>query len=257
MSSEKLVQRSTVDAVLELAALDNSDWNDVLQKILRVDSQTLAIERASYWTFCAEPRMISCELGYVRSADGFERGATLFAADSASYIDELAHAKVIRIVDVATDPRTRDLRAYCRARNISSMLDVPVWVGSKLTGVLCHEHVGPQRPWTRVEIDFVLAVAQIIATALEARRRSHAEDDARRAWLLSQASLLMSQTLDERAVAERAVAGALPRLADWAALDRFEGEEVERLAIAHADPHKQQLIAEYAAAYPPARTRRT
>ncbi len=248
--AEHLIQRSTIDAVLELAALDNSNWEHALQRILRVDSQTLAVDRTSFWKLWPEPRMICCELGYVGSANAFEQGASLLATDAPSYLGELDYAKVICVEDVASDPRTSELRAYCRARNISSMLDVPVWVESKLVGVLCHEHIGPLRPWAPDEVEFALSVAQIVATALEARRRTEAEQEAHRACLLAHASLLMGRSLDERVVAERAVAAALPLLADWAAIDLFGEGRVERIAIQHADPGKQALLDRYTAECP-------
>ena len=68
---------------------------------------------------------------------------------------------------------------------------------------------------------------------------------------MAHVSLLLARTLDERVIAERAVAAAVPLLGDWAAIDVFSDGTVERLAIQHADPRKQELLREYAAAYPP------
>src|SRR5437879_2221851 len=111
MADPFLIARSSVAAVLELAALDKSNWDLALQKILRIDSHALDVDRTSYWKLCEHPRSIRCELGYVRSLDALEQGAVLLAAEAPSYLDELNKAKIIPIEDVFTDPRSRELHA--------------------------------------------------------------------------------------------------------------------------------------------------
>jgi hypothetical protein len=81
--------RSSVGAVLELAALDKHDWELALQRILRIDSHVLDVDRASYWDLAGDPRVLTCELGYVDSADALERGAVLTDADAHTYLEEL------------------------------------------------------------------------------------------------------------------------------------------------------------------------
>ena len=242
---------SSVGAVLELAALDKRDWVLALQHILRIDCHALGVDRASFWFLEDPPRSIRCELGYVDSADGLEHGAVLTDADAHGYLDALVHAKLIAVEDVEHDPRTVDFLEYCRPRRIRALLDVPVWVDSRLAGVVCHEHIDSARRWTASEVDFALSVAQVIATALEARARTQAEAYERQATFLAHTSMNLSESLDEKIVAERAVAGALPTLADWATIDRFAGGNVERLAIAHADPALGATIAAYARRFPP------
>jgi len=243
--------RSSVGAVLELAALDKHDWELALQRILRIDSHVLEVDRASYWDLSSEPRSITCQLGYVDSADALERGAVLTDVEAHTYLDELAHSEVIDVTDVDHDPRTAELHQYCESRHIRSMLDVPVWVESRLVGVVCHEHVGAPRRWTSAEIDFALFVAQVIATGLEARARSRAEEQERQASFLAHASMVLSASLDERTVGERAVAAALTGLADWATVDRFDDSRVERIAWAHVDPYKRVLLDAYVLRFPP------
>ncbi len=243
--------RSSVGAVLELAALDKHDWELALQRILRIDSHVLDVDRASYWDLASDSRAITCELGYVDSADALERGAVLTDADARAYLDELTRAKVIDVADVDHDPRTVELRTYCESRHIRAMLDIPVWVGSRLAGVVCHEHVGSVRQWTEAEVDFALSVAQVIATALEARARTSAEQHERQAVFLAHTSMVLAGSLDEAVVADLAVHTLLPELADWAAIDRFEGDDVERIAWAHADPQKRALFDDYIRRFPP------
>jgi PAS domain S-box-containing protein len=55
------------------------------------------------------------------------------------------------------------------------MLDVPVWVGGELVGVLCHEHIGPARDWSAEDVDFVSGLAVMVSLALEESSRMHSE----------------------------------------------------------------------------------
>ena len=243
--------QSNIGAVLELAALDKRDWETTLERILRTDMRLMGVDRVSYWSVYSSPPSIACELGVVNHGAELERGAYLTYAQTGSYLDEIGRADIINIEDTARDPRARDLQSYCRARDISSLLDVPVLVDSQLVGLLCHEHVGPARHWSDGDVSFVLSAAQMVASALEARRRSTAEEQQRRAHFLAGASLQLAQSLDEDRVLRCAVSAALPALGDWAALDLFEAGSVTRAAVAHVDPARQALLAEYARRFPP------
>lgn len=55
------------------------------------------------------------------------------------------------------------------------MLDVPVFLGGALHGVVCHEHVGGERRWSRDEQLFAMSVGQGIALSIEAERRDRTE----------------------------------------------------------------------------------
>ncbi len=243
-------RRVTATAQLQLGALDKTDFDGALERILRLDSRALGVSRASFWSLCRDPPGLHCELGYVAPADALERGAFLRSDEAQSYMRELDRARILEIEDVATDPRARDLGAYCRARNIGAMLDVPVSVDGALAGVLCQEHVGGPRRFAPHEIELALAAGSAIAAALEAKRRVDAEARERRASFLAHASHALC-SLDEETVARRAIELALPELGDWAALDLFDGDEVRRAAMTHVACDKKPVVDEYCARFPP------
>ena len=64
---------------------------------------------------------------------------------------------------------------YLRPKGIAAMLDVPVFLGGTLHGVVCHEHQGNARTWTRDEQLFAMSVGQSIALSIEADRRDQTE----------------------------------------------------------------------------------
>jgi signal transduction histidine kinase len=179
--SDPVVQRlesSHYHAILELAALDKSNFGTVLRKILAVDARELDLERVNCWTL--EERRIRCVAGYLRSTDTFEAGTVLEATSCPHYFRALADDPVILADDARTDPRTSEFTdGYLIPLGITSMMDVPIWVRGRLWGVVCHEHVGPARHWTDAERDFAISIGHIVSMAVEARERADAERIAR------------------------------------------------------------------------------
>jgi len=87
---------------------------------------------------------------------------------------------VLAADDVARAPATQELLAgYLTPLGITSMLDAPVRVFGKMTGIVCHEHLGPPRVWSDAEQAFAAHLGDFVALAVEAVRR----EDARRAEL--------------------------------------------------------------------------
>ncbi len=177
--SESLRFASRHRAVVELAALDKSDFDAVLRRILKTDAAELDVERVNCWTLASD-RSIRCVTGYVRAADRFEAGTVLEAASYPRYFEALADNPIILAHDARTDDRTREFtESYLVPLGITSMMDVPIWVRGRLWGVVCHEHVGPARQWTEAERDFAVTIGHIVSMAVEARERVDAEQIAR------------------------------------------------------------------------------
>src|SRR5688572_11043384 len=172
------LESSHYHAILELAALDKSNFGSVLRKILAVDARELGLERVNCWTL--DDRSIRCVAGYLRSSDTFEAGTVIEAASCPSYFRALADDPLILADDARTDPRTCEFKdGYLVPLGITSMMDVPIWVRGRLWGVVCHEHVGPARRWTDAERDFAISIGHIVSMAVEARERADAERIAR------------------------------------------------------------------------------
>ncbi|MDQ3300621.1 MAG: GAF domain-containing sensor histidine kinase, partial [Myxococcota bacterium] len=166
-------------AVVELAALDKSDFDAVLRRILRTDASELDVERVNCWALDSD-RAIRCVAGYLRGPDRFESGTVLEAATYPSYFRALADNPIILAGDARTDDRTREFtESYLVPLGITSMMDVPIWVRGQLWGVVCHEHVGPARQWSDAERDFAVTIGHIVSMAVEARERADAEQTAR------------------------------------------------------------------------------
>jgi signal transduction histidine kinase len=237
--------------LLDLAALDKSDFQTALRYIVAADSKSLGVERVNFWSLRQDPPRIVCEEGYLAASDEFESGAHLLARDFPCYFRALREEKVIVASNAITDPRTCEFAGdYLPAHGIGAMMDVPVWVRSTLAGVLCHEHVGSSRLWTQEEQELALAIGQVVATTLEVRERQRAEHAERRAAFLSEATAVLAETLDVEQIPARLARLALPLLAEWCIIDVLDHSGVRRLARAHVDAEGEAVLAEMERRFP-------
>jgi signal transduction histidine kinase len=241
-----------VAALLRLAARDKADWEATIQDVLRVAAEILGVARASYWSLGETPRALRCVLGYVAPTQAYERGRLFLEEEAPRYFAALDQAGVIDVEDARGDERTADLGEYLEMHNIGALLDVPVWSSGELVGVLCNEHVGARRAWADKEVDFALAVGQVVATALEARSRSRAEAAEREATFLDYASRELPRNLDVQAVADFAIGLVVPTLGVAAMLDSLEDGTLRRVAVRHAVPAQAAAFAEVAHRHDPA-----
>src|SRR6476661_3987510 len=86
-----------------------------------------------------------------------------------------------------------------------------------------------------------LAISGLIASVLAARRRAEAARE--QVEFLAEVSEVLASSLDYRATLTAAARLAVPRLADWCAVDVVDGDgRLHRLAIAHVDPGKVEAV---------------
>lgn len=227
-------------ALLELSrCVGAMTWEEAIRCIVEYDAEALPVERVNYWTLREGSAAIYCEAGYVASLRSLEHGATLLESEMPEYFQAMREERVIDMRDVQTDPRCRGLRAYCAARGVASMLDVPVWSEGTLCGVLCHEHVGAQRRWTERDMNLVTSISQVVASARAAHAHTQAAAEARRAAFLDAISRELS-SLDVHVVAGRAAALCVPKLADLVLLWVQNRENVlECIALERVDAISQ------------------
>ncbi len=74
-----------------------------------------------------------------------------------------------------------------------------------------------------------------------------------RAGFLGKASELLASSLDSERVLEELIRLAVPRFADWCAVEMIEGDATKQLAVAHVDPNKVKWAAALREKYPPDR----
>jgi PAS domain S-box-containing protein len=142
---------------------------------------------------------------------------------------------------------------------LASWAALPLITRGRVVGVLGVTLPGPAAV-SAADREFVEALARQCAQALEharlyaeveaARREAEAQRD--RIAFLAEASALLSASLDYQTTLNHVARLAVPRYADWCAVDIAGPEgQIERLAVAHVDPAKVAWAAELQRKYPP------
>ncbi|MGB5900341.1 MAG: PAS domain S-box protein [Geitlerinemataceae cyanobacterium] len=177
-ASERRLRRQQ-NAMLELAGQPASYTGDLvraLQEIVKIATRTLEVERVSAWFYTEDRSKICCYQLYELTADTYSQGLELSQSDYPGYFQALEREEVIAAGDAHRDPRTCEFSEhYLTPLGINSMLDVPIRVGGKTVGVLCHEHIGELRTWEIEEQNFANYLAYAISLAIEARDRTRAQ----------------------------------------------------------------------------------
>jgi two-component system cell cycle sensor histidine kinase/response regulator CckA len=166
-------------ARLNLARMQVSG-GDALKTALASTTETAAttlnVERVGIWLYVQGRKAIRCFDLFQSGQREHSEGAILCADDFPEYFDALENQRAIAAVEALTDPRTKRLKdAYLDPLGITSMLDAPIFREGQVVGVVCHEHVGTPRRWTREECDFAGTVADSIALKFESAGRLDAE----------------------------------------------------------------------------------
>jgi PAS domain S-box-containing protein len=107
------------------------------------------------------------------------------------------------------------------------------------------------RSFPAEERAFFLEAVQQAAYALERARLNAAERRLRdNLDYLARASELLAQSLDVETTLQRLAAFAVPRLADWCAVDFLDEGEIKPVAVAHSNPAKVELAHDLQRRYP-------
>jgi GAF domain-containing protein len=146
------------------------DTNNTIRRVNEAGSATLEVQRMSVWFCNADHSRMSCVDLFERHTGRHSSGTELVARDFSPYFRALRAERTIAAHDAHTDPRTACFsKVYLEPLGISSLLDVPIWLGRKMVGVVCHEHVGPRRVWTKDDETFAYLMSHFVGLALERR----------------------------------------------------------------------------------------
>ena len=155
-------------------------WGDpaaFLRHVTEEIAHAFGVERVGIWLADDALEQIECLNSFSRAEARHTHGSTLYRSDIPHYFDALKEERVIVAHNAESDPRTFELKPeYLRKHGITSLLDAPIRVGDRMIGVVCHEHIGPQRRWTLEDQSFAAATADFVALALETIRRTDAEN---------------------------------------------------------------------------------
>lgn len=148
-------------------ALWQSDLNGALRHLTVNIAQALDVARVGVWLSHENDPSVVCVQQFLLHEERFERGGTLLAADYPAYFRALATGRVIDAADAINDYRTAEFAAgYLIPKGIGAMLDAVLHKAGRLCGVLCMEHVGSARLWSREEQNFATSAADLVSQLL-------------------------------------------------------------------------------------------
>lgn len=148
------------------------DVSATARRLTEAAALAMPVERVSVWFLDDDRSKITCADLFERTGATHSAGVELFAKDFASYFEALSHERTIAADDANQDPRTRCFSSsYLMPLGIGAMLDVPIWVTAgeerSMVGVVCCEHVGEKRAWSRDEETFAYLLSSLMAVTLE------------------------------------------------------------------------------------------
>ena len=134
------------------------------------------VARVGVWFLTPERDELHCAAMFDSQKNEHQSGAVLSLGELPSYHAALVSRRVIMANDARNAAETRELtKIYLIPNGITSMMDAPVYRSGEVVGVVCLEHVGPLRDWTKRECDLAASVADVVAVLLEQAARVDAE----------------------------------------------------------------------------------
>lgn len=160
------------EEISKIKVEQDDSLDDVLFRIGEKLALCLKIERVNIWIFKDHPNRIECIGNYLHKNKSFTKGEILLESEIPTYFSHLKSDKAIRIENVYQNIISKELNeTYCKNIGILSIMDIPVRIEGKLAGVICFEDLKNERIWTDDEVNFALAVSQIVSLSIENHKR--------------------------------------------------------------------------------------
>ena len=175
--SERLaLHRQLLSKLAHSQALTGEDIESGYAQVTELMTTLLRVERGSVWRFGPEGTSLECVDLFEWAPRRHSSGAVITSQAMPAYFQALAQNRCIAADDAATHPATREFTdSYLSPLGIGAMLDAPIWVGGRMVGVVCHEHVGGPRRWQFEEELLAGTMADFVARVIEASDRLRAE----------------------------------------------------------------------------------
>lgn len=156
-----------------------ADLHGALRDVTTSLASTLEVSRVSVWRYDSEANRLECQLLFRADRSVFESGAILPAVSCPHFFGALDEGRLLDVFDAANDLRVAEIYPIrLRPEGVGAALIATLHEAGRLSGILCLEHVGSLRLWSRDEQGFVVSVADLVSQlrvfhALRNRERSY------------------------------------------------------------------------------------
>lgn len=176
------MQRDAIAHLGKNPVLFSGNLQAAVREITETAAKTLSVERVGVWLYNEDRSAMICQDLFQLGTDLHSITRDIPRSDFPVYFQSLEEERTIAANDALPDPRTCELlEPYLVVFGITSMLDVSVFLGGELVGLICHEHIGPRREWTLEEQNFANSMAEYVALSIQENERFLAEETLRRA----------------------------------------------------------------------------
>ncbi len=161
-------RRDALRRLSSAPAMTAGNFRAACELITEVAAQTLNASRVGIWRI-GDSELVNQTIYDNRT--GEHSVAEPFSLDLyPQYITLLHTERNIAIPDTATDTILPGMAVSYSLGGIQALLDCPVRLGGKLTGVVCVEHAGSPRHWSLEEQAFGASLADFVVIAMESSR---------------------------------------------------------------------------------------
>ena len=168
------IHNETIKTLTSKSYSNKDSFNSVLKNILTTAATSCSIDRVSYWSYF--PDKMRCENLYFLELNKFEKNFFIEKENFQKYFSAVERNNQIVASNVYENPDTEELcHEYFPKNNIKSLLDTPIFINGKLTGILCFEITDKPIEWDNEDINFSRSISDLIAIALESNMRFEVE----------------------------------------------------------------------------------
>ena len=231
------------------ALLGSASVEEILPQLLELARRTLQADAYAVWAHddVTGEWSVAAHAGlsdeYVATATSAIRGNR----------SEVSLREPLIVKDIAAiDWLTPSHRAAHRREGNESMLAVGLVHREKVLGTLSF-YYRRQHEFTEAERSAASTLANLAAAALATTQLyEHQMKTSEERRFLAEASAVLASSLDYETTLKNVAALAVPRFADWCAIDMLAADgSIQRLTVAHADPEKMRWADELARRFPP------
>ncbi|MGD8688412.1 MAG: EAL domain-containing protein [Gammaproteobacteria bacterium] len=159
------------------ASISTGELGTALPVIAEKASRAIQCSRVSIWFFDEDYRELRCVHIYEEGLHDDQPGVVLHRRGEGRLFQRLERTRTFAVTDSRSDRRVNEFfESYFHPFNVTSLLGAPFRRGGTVRGVICMEHVGYPRQWTRDERNFASSIADFVALAITASDRRDAED---------------------------------------------------------------------------------
>jgi PAS domain S-box-containing protein len=215
---------------------------DALSSVLEVAKSLVPADGFAVWRMGPDKVIWNTVASYGLSAE--------FAATPSHGVDGMPATPVI-VEDVSKSPLLAERSRAYQLEGIRSMLAVPLNLREGRTGSICF-YFRKLHKFADEEIARATALAKLTSSAITSSELYREESRAKeRSDFLADASSVLASSHDVEETLRAVANMAVPRVADWCAIDLANADRsLRRLIVTHSDPAKIRLGHEIHDKYP-------